>query len=113
LISTLAKTGRRRKAITRTQKVYRYLLDYVRKNNRAPTYREIQIGCKLTSTSVVTYHLLRLAEDNLIKIEPQIARGIQLNAMNVSYSEVVNVPVLGTINDGKLENFTWEKLDDR
>lgn len=47
---------------------------YYRAHHRAPTYREIGYGVKQPSTSVIRYHLHKLAEARLISLEEKTSR---------------------------------------
>jgi len=44
----------------------------------APTIRELQMACGLSTTSLVAFHLERLAREGRIERTPGIARGIRV-----------------------------------
>ena len=62
-----------------TQAVLDFIREFKAREHMAPTVREIQIGCDLSSTSVVDYQL-ELLEDRhrAITRKPNIARSIML-----------------------------------
>lgn len=62
----------------RTEQVLLYLRAYKAAYDAAPTYREIAVGCGLSTTSLVRYHLDLLERAGLIKRRVNVARGIQL-----------------------------------
>ena len=64
-----------------------------------PTIRDIQEGCKISSTSVVDYNLRILERGGLLKRSREISRGIELTRRKRSDS--IQVPVLGPISAGK------------
>ena len=63
-----------------------------------PTIRDIQEGCKISSTSVVDYNLRSLERGGLLKRSREISRGIELTRRKRSDS--IQVPVLGPISAG-------------
>jgi len=63
-----------------------------------PTIRDIQEGCKISSTSVVDYNLRILERGGLLKRSREISRGIELTRRKRSDS--IQVPVLGPISAG-------------
>ena len=64
--------------MTTTYQVLRFCEEYVEEWGFPPTVREIQIGCHLTSTSVVAYHLARLRAMGAIDSIPGAARTIRI-----------------------------------
>ncbi|MGE5500819.1 MAG: hypothetical protein ACM3W4_02705 [Ignavibacteriales bacterium] len=64
--------------MTTTYQVLRFCEEYVEEWGYPPTVREIQLGCRLTSTSVVSYHLARLRAMGAIDSIPGAARTIRI-----------------------------------
>ncbi len=64
--------------MTTTYQVLRFCEEYVGEWGYPPTVREIQLGCHLTSTSVVAYHLARLRAMGAIDSIPGAARTIRI-----------------------------------
>ena len=62
-----------------TKRVLRFIRSYKAREHMAPTVREIQGGCELSSTSAVDYQL-ELLEDRhrAITRKPNVARSIML-----------------------------------
>lgn len=63
-----------------------------------PTIRDIQEGCKISSTSVVDYNLRILERGGLLKRSREISRGIEITRRKRNDS--IQVPVLGPILAG-------------
>jgi repressor LexA len=64
--------------VTTTYQVLRFCEEYVEEWGFPPTVREIQIGCRLASTSDVACHLARLRAMGAIDSIPGAARTIRL-----------------------------------
>ena len=81
------------KARTRTlqQRIYRFIVAYLRHNSRPPTYREIGSAVGITSTSHIRYHLSLLEAQGLIARHPEVSRGIAVT------HTPRGIPVLGRI----------------
>ena len=84
-----------------------------------PTVRDIQTGCDISSTSVVSYNLDRLEELGYLNRHSDVSRGLSLSNSRTSAPEplsidTVAVPLLGTIAAGSPfpmpENDTWSDL---
>jgi repressor LexA len=72
----------------RQQAILDYIQSHVQSHGWPPTLREMRDGLHISSTSVVAYHLKRLATIGLVKLTPHVARGIQLQE-DVSHSHAV------------------------
>ena len=60
------------------ERVYNFLVDFIKKNGFAPSVREISIGIGLNSTSSVHSHLLKLEEEGRIEMKRNSPRAIKL-----------------------------------
>lgn len=80
--------------------ILEFLQDYIDEKEYPPSIRDIQIGCGISSTSVVDYNLRRLEEKGYIRRDREISRGIEL-LVNRRRSRTVEVPILGTIAAGQ------------
>ena len=58
------------------------IIDFIHKfittKGYPPAIRDIQYGCKISSTSVVDYNLKKLEGDGYIRRHPDVSRGIKL-----------------------------------
>ncbi len=66
-----------------------------------PTIRDIQNGCKISSTSVVDYNLNILERGGYIRRHAEISRGIELMNRAPSHGSASLVPIIGQIAAGK------------
>ena len=56
--------------------VYEFIKRYLITNNYPPTIRDIRDGCRISSTSVVSYYLDKLADKKMIQRDENRARSI-------------------------------------
>lgn len=61
--------------------ILRFIRGHIRTHGYAPGVREIGEACDISSTSVVTYNLDRLAEAGYIKRAPGVARSISVTRL--------------------------------
>ena len=81
----------------------KFIADFMDDNQFPPTVRDIQAGCKISSTSVVDYNLHILQREGHLRRLPDVSRGIELldGGMRRTRREVARVPVLGNIAAGE------------
>ncbi len=91
--------------LTKTQKpIFEYIKKYINKNDYGPTLQEIKKYFKLSSLSTVHQHLDNLESKGYIKRIKNQPRSIELNnrkKIEKRESELVNIPLLGTIPAGQ------------
>jgi repressor LexA len=96
-----------------------FIEEFIEEHDYPPTIRDIQSGCDISSTSVVSYNLDRLKERGHLNRHSEVSRGLSLSGSRNSAPEPVNtdtvaVPLLGTIAAGAPfpmpENDTWSDL---
>lgn len=89
-------------------KVYNFLVDYIRTNGLSPSVRDICNGTGLKSTSSVHYYLKQLDEQNKIKYRPGLRRAILINNddRNSSYEESTDNDTVVTPIDNTNSNMT-------
>lgn len=75
-----------------------FIRGFTEKNGYTPTMGEIQRGLKISSKSVVNYHLQALEKEGLIKKDSQVHRGINISGFG---RMARSVPLLGTIAAGR------------
>jgi len=64
-----------------------------------PTVRDIQAGCRISSTSVVDYNLNILEREGYIRRHAEVSRGIEL--LTRTLASEVSVPIIGQIAAGE------------
>ena len=98
-----------------------FIEEFIEEHDFPPTIRDIQYGCDISSTSVVSYNLDRLKESGLLNRHSEVSRGLSLAGQSHRNSsaepvsiDTVAVPLLGTIAAGSPfpmpENDTWSDL---
>lgn len=86
----------------RQQGILGFLAEYVEENGYPPSIREIGAAVGISSTSVVSYNLERLAERGYLSRAREVSRGLKLAAAArpLLPEAVVRVPLLGRIVAG-------------
>ena len=102
---------RNSKPLTEKQKdILNFIETYIEEFGYPPSIRDIQNNCDISSTSVVKYNLDRLQEKGLMNRDSEISRSISLT--NSEKSQIIKVPVLGTITAGQpfpmVEDSRWD-----
>jgi repressor LexA len=83
---------------TKSLEILRFIETFVSQNNYSPSFRDIQQGCHISSTSVVNYHLRNLEKHGCIRRSKEVARAIELVQELVAENIV---PIVGTIAAGE------------
>ena len=95
----------KQKLSERQNKMLEFITNFVKEHPYPPSVREIQMGCGISSTSVVDYNLHILRREGYIKRSPDISRGIQLldkdTGRAMGLQNAVMVPVFGAIAAGE------------
>ena len=94
-----------RKLSDRQSKMLEFIRGFLKDHPYPPSVREIQLGCAISSTSVVDYNLHILRREGYIKRSPDISRGIELLDVSKGRSAIapgsISIPVLGAIAAGE------------
>ena len=85
---------------TKQSQIVEFIREFIEEKDYPPSIRDIQIGCGISSTSVVDYNLRRLEEKGLLRRDREVSRGIEL-LDGRRRTRTVDVPVLGTIAAGQ------------
>lgn len=86
--------------LTKKQKeILDYINQYIKKNDYAPTLREIMGHFGLKSVSNIHQHIEALKEKGYLKKEEKQPRAIELQKINKS--NLLNIPLAGTITAGE------------
>ena len=90
----------------RQQAILGYIQTFMSENSYPPTVRDIQMGCEISSTSVVDYNLQILQREGFLQRKREVSRGIELlgEAASVagdSLRHLISIPVLGNIAAGE------------
>ncbi len=85
-------------ASEKQERILQFIRGFIDERGYAPTVREIQNACGLSSESIVEYHLKALKRIGKIRREAEVARSIELSGMG---RRAWSVPLLGTIAAGQ------------
>ncbi len=98
------------------QRILSFIRGFVEQHDYPPSIRDIQLGCGISSTSVVDYNLRALERAELIRRGKDISRAIRLVEAEgeprrpLPVAGVVDVPLLGAIAAGSPLAVTPEDL---
>jgi len=81
--------------------ILEYLREFLEEKDYPPSIRDIQVGCAISSTSVVDYNLRKLEEKGFIRRDSEVARGIEVLDGKRRRARIVEIPVLGAIAAGQ------------
>jgi repressor LexA len=81
--------------------ILEFLGTFLEEKDYPPSIRDIQIGCDISSTSVVDYNLRKLEDKGYIRRDREVSRGIEVLGGRKRRSKVVEIPVLGSIAAGQ------------
>ena len=90
-----------KKLSERQKHIIGYIDRFISDNGYPPSIRDIQGGCRISSTSVVDYNLKILEERGIIERHADVSRGIRLLNKETSSDSTVAVPVIGLIAAGE------------
>ena len=83
------------------QRIVNFLQRFLTGRGYPPTVRDIQAGCRISSTSVVDYNLNILEREGYIRRHPEVSRGIELLTRSFVPESRVQVPIIGQIAAGE------------
>ncbi len=97
------------------QKILEFLRKFIREKDYPPSIRDIQLGCGISSTSVVDYNLKALERLGYIRRDREVSRAIELLDGSGHRPHTVPVPIIGTIAAGQPipvpTEDTWSNID--
>lgn len=97
------------------QGILEFMREFISEHDYPPSIRDIQIGCDISSTSVVDYNLKALERQGFIRRDREVSRAIEILDRGTRRPRTVPVPILGTIAAGQPIPVptpdTWESID--
>ena len=81
-------------------RILEFLRSFLAEKDYPPSIRDIQLGCAISSTSVVDYNLKRLEEHGYIRRDREISRAIELLDGTGRRRGSMTVPLVGAIAAG-------------
>jgi repressor LexA len=95
--------------------ILRFMRQFIDEHDYPPSIRDIQLGCDISSTSVVDYNLKALERLGYIRRDREVSRAIELLDGGVRRRRTVLVPIMGTIAAGQPIPVptadTWNQVD--
>ena len=87
----------------RQERILEFFEDFLDEHDYPPTVRDIQRGCDISSTSVVSYNIDILKREGLIRKDDGVSRGLGLVAprQQRNVQDTVAVPLVGSIAAGE------------
>ncbi len=83
------------------QGILKFMREFIDEHDYPPSIRDIQVGCDISSTSVVDYNLKALERMGYIRRDREVSRAIELLDRGARRSRTVPVPIIGTIAAGQ------------
>jgi repressor LexA len=84
------------------QSILKFMRQFIDEHDYPPSIRDIQVGCDISSTSVVDYNLKALERLGHIRRDREVSRAIELlDRAGARRSRTVPVPIIGTIAAGQ------------
>ena len=100
---------------SKQQKILEFMRTFIREHDYPPSIRDIQLGCGISSTSVVDYNLKALERLGRIRRDREVSRAIELLDGSGRRPYTVPVPIIGTIAAGQPipvpTEETWSSID--
>ncbi len=100
---------------SKQQKILEFLRQFIREKDYPPSIRDIQLGCDISSTSVVDYNLKALERIGHIRRDREVSRAIELLDGSGRRPHTIPVPIIGTIAAGQPipvpTEETWSNVD--
>lgn len=97
------------------QSILRFIRRFIEEHDYPPSIRQIQDGCRISSTSVVDYNLKKLESDGYIRRDREVSRAIELLERGGRRPRALAVPIIGQIAAGQPIPVptadTWSNLD--
>jgi repressor LexA len=92
-----------------------FIRNFIRDKDYPPSIRDIQLGCDISSTSVVDYNLKALERMGHIRRDREVSRAIELLDGRGRRPQTIAVPIIGTIAAGQPIPVpaadTWSSID--
>ena len=87
----------------RQERILEFFEDFLDEHDYPPTVRDIQRGCDISSTSVVSYNIDILKREGLIRKDDGVSRGLGLVTprQQRNVPDTVAVPLVGSIAAGE------------
>jgi repressor LexA len=78
-----------------------FIRDFLREHDYPPSIRDIQLGCNVSSTSVVDYNLKALERLGYLRRDREVSRAIELTQAGGRRPRTTAIPIVGQIAAGQ------------
>lgn len=85
----------------RPREILQFIRRFIEEHDYPPSIRDIQMGCRVSSTSVVDYNLKALERAGYIRRDREVSRAIELLHLGGRRVRTLRVPIIGTIAAGQ------------
>ncbi len=100
---------------TKQEGILRFMRQFIDDHDYPSSIRDIQVGCDISSTSVVDYNLKALERLGFIRRDREVSRAIELLDGGARRRRTIPVPIIGTIAAGQPipvpTSDTWDQVD--
>jgi repressor LexA len=97
------------------QSIIHFIRQFIDEHDYPPSIRQIQDGCRISSTSVVDYNLKKLEGNGYIRRDREVSRAIELLERGGRRPRTLAVPIIGRIAAGQPIPVptadTWSNVD--
>ena len=97
------------------QSIIHFIRQFIDEHDYPPSIRQIQDGCRISSTSVVDYNLKKLEGSGYIRRDREVSRAIELLERGGRRPRTLAVPIIGRIAAGQPIPVptadTWSNVD--
>jgi repressor LexA len=84
----------------RQRAMLEFMRDFMQEHDYPPSIRDIQLGCRISSTSVVDYNLKALERGGFIRRDREVSRAIVIEGMG-RRPRTLSIPIVGAIAAGQ------------
>ena len=85
----------------RQRKILEFIRRFIRQKDYPPSIRDIQLGCQISSTSVVDYNLKALERQGFIRRDREVSRAIEVLERGGRRPRTMAIPIIGRIAAGQ------------
>jgi repressor LexA len=100
---------------TKQQSILGFIRAFIDQHDYPPSIRQIQEGCRISSTSVVDYNLKALERQGFIRRDREVSRAIEVLQRGGRRPRTVAIPIIGRIAAGQPipvpSTDTWNSAD--
>ncbi len=97
------------------QNILGFIRTFIEQHDYPPSIRQIQDGCRISSTSVVDYNLKALERQGFIRRDREVSRAIEVLQRGGRRPRTLAIPIIGRIAAGQPipvpSSDTWNSAD--